>query len=110
MVCCILEMQWTVLAQTMTAPTAGRSNVIEAAAANKAWSALSRNAALELDIQDEVVKEAIQATIAYALQCFDDLASQLEDIETDPNVDTYAWETMSESLVSMINAFLKFSS
>ncbi|KAF6763882.1 atypical/PIKK/PI4K protein kinase [Ephemerocybe angulata] len=98
MICCVLEMQWTVLAQTMTEPTIGYSNVTEAAAANKAWSALSRNAALELNIEDESVKETIQTTIAYAIQCFDDLSAQIEEVDTDPNVDTYAWETMSECL------------
>ena len=101
MICCILEMQWTVLAQTMTAPVNGPWNICEAAAANRAWSTLSRTSALELGIEDEVIKKNIRATISYALQCFGDLASQIEEMDTDPNIDTYAWETMSESLVSL---------
>lgn len=101
MICCILEMQWTVLAQTMTAPVTGPLNICEAAAANKAWSTLSRTSALELGIEDEAIKKNILATIQYALQCFGDLASQIEEMDSDPNIDTYAWETMSESLVSL---------
>jgi phosphatidylinositol 4-kinase len=33
------------------------------------------------------------------MQCFTDLVVQVEEMESEPSVDTYTWETMSESLV-----------
>jgi phosphatidylinositol 4-kinase len=83
----------------MTAPVTSRAYGTEAAAANKAWSALSRNPALGLNIDDEDIKQTIRGAITYAMQCFSDLLCQIEEMDTDPNLDTYAWETMSESLV-----------
>mgnify|MGYP001426013141 CR=1 FL=1 len=100
MICCILEMEWTILAQTMITPVTGRTTVTEAAASNKAWSALSKTAALILDIDDEDIKKNIKQTIAYAMGCFTDLLTQMEEMETEPSADTYAWETLSESLAS----------
>lgn len=105
MICCILEMQWTVLAQTMIPPVTGPWNISEAAAANKAWSTLSKTSALELDIEDVSIKNNLRSVISYALQCFSDLACQIEEMDTDPEIDTYAWETMSESLVCPIPLF-----
>ena len=99
-VCCVLETEWTVLAQALAPPMATRSPVVEAAAANKAWLSLTRNAAREFDIENQETKELLKDTIKYAMQCFADLLTQIEGMEVEPAVDTYAWETMSESLVS----------
>lgn len=101
-VCCVLETEWTVLAQAMAPPMSSRSPVVEAAAANKAWLSLTRNAARELDSEDEEIKKLLKFTIEHSMQCFTDLLIQIEEMEVEPAIDTYAWETMSESLVSML--------
>ncbi|KAI6131993.1 hypothetical protein EDD16DRAFT_1821529 [Pisolithus croceorrhizus] len=100
-VCCVMEMQWTVLAQSLIPissegiPYDGLPR--EAAAANRAWSTLMKQAAKEVTLQEETV-EALRSTVKGALQCFNDLLDQMEDMDTEPPLDTYAWETMSESL------------
>jgi phosphatidylinositol 4-kinase len=48
----------------------------------------------------EVTEHTLRETVTYAMQCFTDLLTQLEEMDSEPSVDTYAWETMSESLVS----------
>jgi phosphatidylinositol 4-kinase len=99
-VCCIIETQWTVLAQALAPPQATNyGNAAEAAAANKAWLSLMRRAALDLDITDEKTRSTLKMTIGYAMQCFADLLVQIEEMDSEPSIDTYAWETMSESLV-----------
>ncbi|KAF9526949.1 hypothetical protein CPB83DRAFT_856867 [Crepidotus variabilis] len=97
-VCCVLETEWTILAQALAPPMATRNPVVEAAAANKAWLSLTRNSALELDIESKEIKELLKTTIKYAMQCFTDLLVQIEEMDVEPSIDTYAWETMSESL------------
>jgi phosphatidylinositol 4-kinase len=99
-VCCVMETQWTVLAQVLAPPkTAKYGNSVEAAAANAAWLSLMRQAAVNLDITEVKVKDALRATVSYAMQCFTDLLAQLEELDSEPSIDTYAWETISESLV-----------
>ena len=100
-VCCVMEMQWTVLAQALASnPLVQKGQVREAAAANRAWVNLMKWPAkdLELDNQEET-KEALRSVTRDALQCFNELLEQIENLETEPADDTYAWETMSESLV-----------
>ena len=99
MVCCVLETEWTILAQALAPPLATRSPVIEAAAANKAWLSLTRNAALELNIEGDRTKILLKDTIRDTMKCFSDLLVQIEQMDSEPSLDTYAWETMSESLV-----------
>jgi len=99
MVCCVLETEWTILAQALAPPLTTRSPVIEAAAANKAWLSLTRNAALELNIEGEQTKVLLRDTIQDTMKCFSDLLIQIEQMDSEPSPDTYAWETMSESLV-----------
>jgi phosphatidylinositol 4-kinase len=101
-VCCIIETQWTVLAQALApadAPNINHGNLAEAAAANRAWLALMRKAALDLTDTDQAIKSALKQMISYAMQCFTDLLVQIEEMDSEPSLDTYAWETMSESLV-----------
>ncbi|KIJ69126.1 hypothetical protein HYDPIDRAFT_23983 [Hydnomerulius pinastri MD-312] len=101
-VCCVMEMQWTILAQTLTpVPAEGikyGGPLKEAAAANKAWLSLMKRAAVKLHLDDGETKDALRSTVKGSLQCFNDLLAQIEDMETEPPIDTYAWETMSESL------------
>ncbi|KAF7980170.1 hypothetical protein HWV62_39641 [Athelia sp. TMB] len=102
LVCCIVEMQWTVLAQALVLPGAQNDNtqgeIVEADAANKAWLALMHNIALDTDITDEMTRETLRTTLRYSMQCFTDLLCQIEEMDSEPTLDTYAWETMSESL------------
>ncbi|KAF9067556.1 hypothetical protein BDP27DRAFT_1328569 [Rhodocollybia butyracea] len=98
-VCCVIETMWTVLAQALAPPPATTSaGVTEAAAANKAWNSLMRQAAVELDISNKKSLIALDKTVDYAMQCFTDLLIQIEEMDQEPSLDTYAWETMSESL------------
>jgi phosphatidylinositol 4-kinase len=98
-----METEWTVLAQALVPPPPTISSTItEAAAANQAWLSLMRNAAHELDIGDMEVENTLKTTIKYSIQCFTDLLLQIREMEVEPSLDTYAWETMSESLVSEV--------
>jgi phosphatidylinositol 4-kinase len=100
LVCCVTEMQWTVLAQALVpGQTVNYGNIVEAAAANKAWLALMRKAAPALRITDEKTWDTLKSTLRYAMQFFTDLHIQIDEMDMEPTVDTYAWETMSESLV-----------
>ncbi len=109
-VCCVIEMQWTILAQTLAPPRAiDYRKVSEAAAANRAWSTLMHDAALQIDVTQADATDALRATIAYAMQCFADLLVQIEEMEAEPSIDTYAWETMSESIVSALILLVCFS-
>ena len=98
LVCCVIETQWTVLAQALAPEQVVTSgSIVEAAAANKAWSALMKNL-VHIDVEGS--REAVRATMRYAMQCFTDLLLQIEEMEDEPSIDAYAWETMSESLAS----------
>lgn len=88
------------MAQVLAPPeTSNHAPVNEAAAANKAWVSLMRNAAPELEIKDKKIEAALKATVEYSMKCFSDLFVQIQDMDAEPSLDTYAWETMSESLV-----------
>ncbi|KAG2100206.1 uncharacterized protein F5147DRAFT_710970 [Suillus discolor] len=99
-VCCVMEMEWTVLAQALAStPLVHKGQVREAAAANKAWVNLMKCPAKDLGLEnDEETRKALRDIIRDALQYFSDLLDQIEVMETEPPIDTYAWETMSESL------------
>ncbi|KAJ7940268.1 hypothetical protein B0H13DRAFT_2299305 [Mycena leptocephala] len=98
-VCCVIETSWTVLAQVLAPPeTANNGPVNEAAAANKAWVSLMRHAALELEIKDKKIQNALKVAVEYGMKCFGDLFVQIQEMDSEPSLDTYAWETMSESL------------
>ncbi|KAG5638986.1 hypothetical protein H0H81_008207 [Sphagnurus paluster] len=98
-VCCVIETEWTVLAQALAPPNIKISgHVTEAAAANKAWISLMRKAPSVPEIKDTNTVQTLKMTLKYAMQCFTDLLVQIEDMDTEPSLDTYAWETMSESL------------
>lgn len=102
-VCCVIETEWTVLAQVLgSTPPTNSSIVTEAAAANKAWLSLVRYPAHGLDIGDKKIENSLRCTIKYAMQCFTDLLVQIEEMDVEPSLDTYAWETVSESLVSKV--------
>ncbi|KAH7879656.1 uncharacterized protein C8R40DRAFT_1158339 [Lentinula edodes] len=98
-VCCVIETLWTVLAQVLAPlPADIVPGVSEAVAANKAWNSLMRQAAMELDIADQKTVSALNNVTDYAMQCFTDLLVQIEEMDQEPSLDTYAWQTMSESL------------
>ncbi|KAF7295444.1 hypothetical protein MIND_01084200 [Mycena indigotica] len=98
-VCCVIETNWTVLAQVLVPPESSRQGPFsEAAAANKAWVALTRHAASELDIKDLEIEDTLRKTVEYSMKCFGDLYVQIQEMDSEPSLDTYAYETMSESL------------
>ena len=102
--CCIMEIEWTVLAQNLQtaqvciAPTGETGE--EAAAANAAWGALASKKVASPPQVTRDIGEGLRKSIDVAMQCFTDLLTQMESLETEPSSDTYAWETMAESIVS----------
>ena len=103
LLCCVEEAQWTMLAQALypsQAPVNPYSgDVFEAAAANKAWSALTRDVTSDTGASDPHLKSALKKCLELSTQAFTDLLVQIEEMDSEPSLDAYAWETMSESLV-----------
>ncbi|KIJ56890.1 hypothetical protein M422DRAFT_238481 [Sphaerobolus stellatus SS14] len=99
-VCCVIEIQGTVLAQTLCTPEScdPSSPPDEAAAANSVWASLIEAPVQTYDIEDEVIRNDLALSASSALRCYTDLLLQIEELEGEPSVDTYAWETMAESL------------
>ena len=105
-VCCVMEIIWNVLAQTLSPPSSESARPIssevpdeeEALAANEVWDRLMRTPIEDRDSL-ESCQETLKKIMGYAIRCFSDLQLQIEDMDTEPSLDTYAWETMSESLV-----------
>ena len=105
LVCCIMETLWTVLAQSFTFPLNASFETApnidgEAEAANCAWARLMRRPVVELDTSG-TTGEYLDQVVKQAMRCYMDLLVQIEDMDTEPSLDTYAYETMSESLVSV---------
>jgi len=71
----------------------------EAAAANKAWSALTRDVAPEIRASEPSLKSALKKSLELSTQTFTALLVQIGEMDSEPSLDTYAWETMSECLV-----------
>ena len=101
LVCCVLEAQWTTLAQalTKTEPSGTHPQFAEAAAANMAWQSLLQQS-IDAPSQDENFQNTVRQTMENAMQTFSNLLVQIEAMDRMPSEDSYAWETMSESLVS----------
>lgn len=102
LVCCIIEIQWTVLGQALTSIDTTYTSKIdncEAAAANQAWIGLLESNALEAKPSGNDFLASLRATLTLSMECFSDLLIQIEEMESPPSHDSYAWETMSESLV-----------
>ncbi|KAF9446332.1 hypothetical protein P691DRAFT_708828 [Macrolepiota fuliginosa MF-IS2] len=97
-VCCVIETEWTILAQALVPPVTNSITDVEAAAANKAWVALTRDEIINTQIFNDDIRASLKSLTAYAMQCFTDLFIQIQEMDSEPSIDTYAWETMSESL------------
>lgn len=105
LICCVIEVQWTVLTQALIPLDLGAGDVhfSEAAAANHAWVSLLRLPVATVAKADEDFATALEASKRLSLGCFTDILVQIEEMETVPSQDSYAFETMSESLVSPPN-------
>lgn len=108
-VCCVIETEWTILSQVLVTPTKTTVTNVEAAAANKAWGALLRDQIMDISKFNDEDRAAIRSVTAYAMQCFTDFFDQIQEMDSEPSIDTYAWETMSESLVRTLMACLPSS-
>lgn len=101
-VCCVTEAQWTILAQALfpanVSPGAGYPQFVEAAAANKAWQTLLRHAIANSVVSEESCRKTLKSTLGHAMRSFSDLLAQIQEMDAEPSEDSYAWETMSESL------------
>jgi phosphatidylinositol 4-kinase A len=105
-VCCVIEAQWTVLAQVINVPEVKLGGAWgpaqEAEAADQAWLAiLSSPISVENIPSDGAARVALKKALRQAMECFSELLLQIEEMDTEPELDTYAWETMSESLVRL---------
>lgn len=102
-VCCVIEALWTTLAQALLPSHTHHSSqhpvFLEAAAANKAWGSLLNHAIEAITTSDAACNDVVVQTMENAMQCFTNLLVQIEEMDSEPSEDTYAWETMSESLV-----------
>lgn len=101
-VCCVIEAQWTILAQALGREYSAEDLIStheEAEAANLAWQKLLRYGIPGLGFSDDGQREALRATMKSALQTFTTLLVQIQEMDVDPAEDSYCWETMSESLV-----------
>ncbi len=105
-VCCVIETEWTILAQVLVPPVTTTVTDIEAAAANKAWFALTRGEIIDTSDFSDGHRACLQPVITHAMQCFTDLFIQIQEMDSEPSIDTYAWETMSESLVRDASTFI----
>lgn len=102
-VCCVMEIQWTVLAQTLVSTDEDTPKSViseeEAAAANAAWNVLVSKRVVSESYSHKVL-EGLKGILNRAMECFTDLLAQMGEMDDDPSIDTYAWETMAECLVS----------
>ena len=102
-VCCVVEAQWTVLAQALGRAHSAvdiSSAAQEAEAANVAWQKLLKYHEPGPGLTDSKQKVVLLSTMKNAMQTFTTLLVQIQEMDSDPADDSYAWETMSESLVS----------
>jgi len=112
LICSLMEIQWVVLGQVLAPPSSAEAREAqgeaEAAAANHAWSALAKSRAKVHDVSDKALNGALVSTMNSAIKCFEDLLAQLREMEDEPSLDTYAWETISESLVRYVSLYPAF--
>lgn len=102
MICCVVELQWTVLSQAISPipPDELSSKVVDdALASNAAWLALTKQPASSAGDRTPAEKASLIETINGSLQLFYELLTQVQEMDPDSTIDTYAWETMAESLV-----------
>ncbi|KAG8904073.1 phosphatidylinositol-4- kinase [Tulasnella sp. 403] len=87
--------------------TSGDPTDDDAAAANDAWAHLMKEGVASVFSQAEGqeptedlegVKEALRVALDSAMKCFEDLLGQIEEMDVEPSMETYAYETMAESL------------
>ena len=106
LICCVIEVQWTVLTQALIPPDPDVEDIhfSEAAAANHAWASLLRSPVATVAKTDKGFAVALETSKEFSLECFTDILVQVEEMETPPSQDSYASETMSESLVSSQDA------
>ncbi|KAM5531731.1 hypothetical protein V8D89_014580 [Ganoderma adspersum] len=102
-VCCVVETKWTILAQAMAlAYPADEIDISsapqEAAAANIAWQKFLKYHEPGNGLKEEGQKILLRKTMRNVLQAFSTLLLQIQEMDADPADDSYAWETMSESL------------
>ncbi|KAH9852668.1 atypical/PIKK/PI4K protein kinase [Lenzites betulinus] len=100
-VCCIIEAQWTILAQALGRAYSAEDLIStheEAEAANLAWQKLLRYGIPGSGFSDDGERTVLRRTMKSALQTFSTLLVQIQEMDSDPAEDSYCWETMSESL------------
>ncbi|KAI0647399.1 atypical/PIKK/PI4K protein kinase [Trametes meyenii] len=101
LVCCVIEAQWTILAQALGGAYSTEDLIStheEAEAANIAWQKILRYGTPGTGFSDEGQRAALRATMKNALQTFTTLLVQIQEMDVDPAEDSYCWETMSEAL------------
>lgn len=102
LICCVIEVEWTVLTQALIPlhPDAEEIQFSEAAAANHAWASLLRSCVATTARMNKIFAAALETSKELSMECFAGLLVQIEEMDNAPSQDSYASETMSESLVS----------
>jgi len=105
MICCVVEIQWVVLSQTFSKTSSSNNKHIRpdslrgiAEAANTAWDDLTRGLLKYEGVIDDSSKFCLTRTLRGSLQLFSDLISHLDNMEDETSLETYAWETLAETL------------
>ena len=103
-VCCVVEAKWTILAQAMSRTYSTKDIDVppapqEAAAANIAWQKLLKFHEAGNGFSEECQKTLLRTTMRNVMHIFSTLLIQIQEMDSDPADDSYAWETMSETLV-----------
>lgn len=106
MICCVVEIQWVVLSQTFTKVTTPCDIGIRldsvrgvAEAANTAWADLTQGLLKYEGVLDDNSKRCLEQTLRGSMTLFTELVSHVDGMGSD-SLETYAWETMAETLVS----------
>ncbi|TBU65484.1 atypical/PIKK/PI4K protein kinase [Dichomitus squalens] len=102
-VCCVIEAKWTILAQAMSRTYSTKDIDVapapqEAAAANIAWQKLLKYHEPGNGFTEESQRVLLRTTMRNVLHIFATLLVLIQEMDSDPADDSYAWETMSESL------------
>ena len=103
-ICGLLECYSTILAQALAQGGSKNdtSNSVGPVAANAAWDALLNAPVMNALTLSDGVRESLRWSSSTALQCFTDIIGFAQAMIGDSHADSYAFEILSESLVSRL--------
>lgn len=109
MICCVVEIQWVILSQTFSKILPSNNIGIRldsvrgiADAANTAWADLTQGLLKYNGVIEESSRDCLEKTLRGSMLLFTELVSHLDGMGDETSFETYAWETMAETLVSFV--------